>query len=313
MGIIFFVGVLFSIYSIYFVSTYEVTSMKAIETVIGPVRADVIGAFGGAEGIKVNRVGLPGPNASTYGSLLVLVVLTGLLFYKTSHGLVKGMFLGATLFLVGCLVLSFTRGAIVSLIAAFLYLVWKRFFTMRDFAIVVPVLAVSLVVLIGVSGYDKIEKQAEHLMTRFGTVGMADGSLEYRIEAAQQSVVLWKSCPLIGCGSIGEGDHNYYTRMLASRGLVAFIPFMCFVWLLFRGVWTGGMYMNETVRPMMHIFSAGIVGIMVNHLVLGLAEFFYAWIWFGLVAAWINISSGMEVGGRGRHLARVLGDPRASS
>jgi len=156
MRVIFLFGVLFSIYSIYFLLTSDVTSMKPIETVIGEIRADAVGGFEGAGGIAVNRLGIPGSNATTYGSLLVLVILTGLWFYKTSHGLVKGMFFAATLFLVGCLVFSFARGAMVSLITAVLYLAWKRFFTMRDFAVVVTVFTVSLVVLIGVSGYDKI-------------------------------------------------------------------------------------------------------------------------------------------------------------
>ncbi len=198
----------------------------------------------------------------------------------------------------------------VSLVVALLYLVWKRFFTLGDFAVVVTV----FVVLIGASGYGKIVRHGEHVIVRFVDIGMAGRSGDQRFQAARHSVELWEDCPLIGCGTtrvrdaerfLVAGDHAYYTRMLVERGLVAFIPFICFAWLLFRGVSAGGMHMDETARPMMATLGAGMVGMVVNLLAFGPAEAFHMWIWFGLVAAWINIAKGMKVGG-GDETAPIL-------
>jgi len=318
MRIIFVVGILVSIHSIYSLLNYDVTSIKTVDTIIGGIESVSPGKFVGAGGISVQRLGMPGLGPDTYGSLLILVIMIGLCFYKTSHGLVKGMYLGGMVFSVVFLTLSFSRGAMVSLVVALLYLAWKRFFTLGDFVAAVTV----FVVLMGASGFGKIVREAEHVIVRVKDIGMRDSSGDHRLEAAKHSVELWKNCPLIGCGVtrvrdeerfLVAGDHAYYTRMLVERGLVTIIPFMCFAWLLFRGVSTCGMDMDETARPMMHTLKAGMVGMMVNLLAFGPAEAFHMWIWFGLVAAWINIASGMKVGGRGRHLARVLGDPRASS
>lgn len=142
----------------------------------------------------------------------------------------------------------------VSLVVALLYLVWKRFFTLGDLAVVVTV----FVVLIAASGYGKIVRHGEHVIARFVEIGMAGGSGDLRFQAARHSVGLWEDCPLIGCGTtrvrdaerfLLGSDHAYYTRMLVERGRVAFIPFICFAWLLLRRISAGGMYMDETARP----------------------------------------------------------------
>jgi O-antigen ligase len=114
--------------------------------------------------------------------------------------------------------------------------------------------------------------------------------------------MMWTDCPLIGCGTTrfidtqedlfgSVGDHNYYSRILATRGLLGLMPFVLFIaWLLIR-VSSSKSDVNQSLRCVRNALSAGMVALIINLSMFVPGELFHVWIWFALTGAWIRISS----------------------
>jgi len=257
------------------------------------------GGFTGPGNIWVDRLAIPGMSSPTYGSLLVLPILIGAYFWKDGQGAVMLVYGGLTVFLFLCLFLTYSRGAIAALTAGVFYLLYKKFFTRREMIRIGAIVAFMAILF-----FDSFVTETMKYSARFQGLGLGDLIEEPRVIAALSSLELWASCPIVGCGytqtyqtQVDLSDHNYYTTIMATRGLAGFIPFVIFLMMLFLSVSSAKYHIDRSEKYMKHILSAGMVAIIVNLAAYVPADFFHTWIWFGLVAAWINIAKGMKVGG----------------
>ena len=237
MGIIFFLALIFGIYAMYYYITHDtgrILEYYLSNDVTGLGELDIAlsygGSFAGADGIRVFRLTIPGLSSPTFPSLLMLPIIIGLCFFKSANGIRKWVYLAATTFLLFCLVWSFSRAAIISIFGGMLYLIWKRVFDRKD----VYVFVIISTIMIGILGYNNIYNVARNYGIRFATIdpgNLISGSTDPRVKVFFHSLMLWTDCPLIGCGSTrfidtqeelfgSVGDHNYYSRILATRGLL---------------------------------------------------------------------------------------------
>jgi O-antigen ligase len=158
--------------------------------------------------------------------------------------------------------------------------------------------------VVGILGYDKIYITAKHFAVRFAMIESVDlfsGSEDTRVKGFYDALMLWTECPVIGCGTtrfierqqkmINTSDHNYYSRLLASRGLVGLIPFVVFILLLQMTLSSNKWKVEQSLKPMEHALGAGMVALIINLNMFVPGELFHVWIWFALTGAWIRVSS----------------------
>jgi len=144
---------------------------------------------------------------------------------------------------IAAIVMTFSRGAALSLAAAFLCIVWR---TRRRVAAIVAMVVLSApAVWLVQRDYTQRLKTMETPTTEASAAG--------RIEYARAAVAMWKDYPLfsVGFGSdnwvvlspkyLGHYDyhvvHNTYAQMLVDSGVFAFL---LYVTLLFGTIWRSG-------------------------------------------------------------------------
>lgn len=289
MRVIFWLGVCFSLYAMYYFIMYDLASVMPISTAMGDIRADFGGGFTGPGNVWVNRLAIPGISSPTYGSLLVLAVLIGTYFWKIAHGGLKVVYGGLTTFLGACILLTYSRGAVISLGAGVVYLLYKRFLTRQEM-----IRIVSLMIFIGLLFFDVLATETIRYAVRFQWIRLGDLIAEPRQQAVVSSLELWARCPIVGCGftemheTQAVVDHNYYTRIMATRGLAGFTPFMIFLVTLFLSVSSKKYRLGRSETSMKHILSAGMVATMINLSAFAPAEFYHVWIWFALMVVFVR-------------------------
>jgi hypothetical protein len=307
MRFIFILAVILGVYALYYFLTYDTERLLAyylsnrIEA-LGeiPIELTYGGSFTGSGGVRVERLTLLGLSSPNFASLLVLPIIIGLGFYKNTVGVRKWLYIAGSMFLFASLFLTYSRGALISLLCGILYLIWKRTFTRKD---ILAFMAIG-VVIVGISGFGRMYTIAKHYGIRIAAtdpVHALHGSPGPRLKVFYDSLRLWKECPLIGCGTtelvetqrdkFNSGDHNYYTRKLATIGLLGLLPFVMFITWLFVGVSLRESRLDQSQRWLSNTLGAGVVAVAVNLHMLVPAEPYHIWIWFALTAAWIRICS----------------------
>jgi hypothetical protein len=308
MRVIFFIAVICGLYAVYYYVSYDtgrileyylsndVTRLGELHTALS-----YGGSFAGADGIRVFRLTIPGLSSPNFGSLLVLPIIIGLCYFKNNNGIRRWLYGAASIFLFGCLVWSFSRGAVISLFMGVLFLAWKRLVDRKDIFVF---LTISIIVA-GVIGYGKVYNSVRHFRTRFAAVDLVNPvgrGKDPRVQVFYDALSIWAECPVMGCGTTNMMDrqkelfnsvidHNYYSRILATRGMLGLIPFVLFLALLLIKVSSNNSDVLPSVRLAGNIVGAGMVAVIVNLHMFVPAELFHVWIWFAFTAAWIRSCS----------------------
>jgi len=200
---------------------------------------------GVTEGIDRRNMRIGGPFFDF--ELLAEFTALGLLFLgfllfqasSTTRRVLLGGLLALCLFILFATV---TRGAIVALAAALLYLGWLVRRRLRFVPLTIGVVA-ALIALAVVYGLVSRYTQAGDVVARFGETTFVDGLPDSRADVWPMAVERWLRHPVIGSGpyyASREGlrtwywPHNLYLFVLNIVGVVGFAFFAWLLWRLWR-------------------------------------------------------------------------------
>ena len=214
---------------------------------------------------------------------LVTMVPIALAFFFTSRNpLTKILFLGVAVLTVGGIVVTFSRGGFLALLAATTLLLWKLFRSSRWLMILVaPVLVVGFLVF-----------APGNYRTRLSTTG--DDSSMARFDDLKRSVYVASRHPILGVGmdnyilfsNSNKSTHNAYTQVAAELGTAAAIVYILFIITPFRGLRRieKQSFQSKSMRRY-HYLSIALQASLVGYMV---ASFFasvaYLWYIYYLVA-----------------------------
>lgn len=242
----------------------------------------------------IARWTIPGLGPNVLQSMLIPIVITGVFFYRKSYGKLRLYYIVATLFLIYGIVITSTRGAIVSIVIGIMYLCWRKWFRF-DKKTIFFLLSIFFILYF----------QGGFLLTRFSSVpsvylkasnwsDVEKVEGETRKRMLVNSLQLFKSNPILGIGftnaavSEQSGTHSNYLDMLVQGGCVVFVPFVLFLYLLYanaRNVLVKRLYGEPFEKDMGILLIAGLLAFIVdNNFPPG--YFHYYFIWYGFVAAW---------------------------
>lgn len=253
----------------------------------------------------LRRLALPGMSSTTYGPMLVPLLLFSMSLGRRASRRVAGVAgLGVALFLAISVFLTLSRGAMLALTAGIGYLLWHR--VIRVWEILLPIVLVGLafpkstwaifirflVVFVPFLPADTAW-HVEQWAGLGGELGTDDPHLTMMLETFGHML----EHPVFGLGmsnlitqeahTLGK-DHNNYLSIGASFGAVALWFYVMFIGLLFRTMHrTLKRYRQETQLRNAGIgLGAGMLALIV-FLNSAPTEFHFIWVWFGFIAAWI--------------------------
>lgn len=302
LNVLFILSVIFSIYVTITYSIYpsSVSEMTVLETNRGEVHGDT-GAAYGIGYLEAIRYTIPGISSTTYGPLLVPLIFVGLFFRKNSSGKLKYFYDILILFLVFCVLMTVSRGPLVSSIAGMIYLVLWKWFKIREIIFVTVILAVSFLtfaklsfirILITLVAFFPID--VSYLAYNASDLIAEDPR---RLSIGETTSYILQH-PLFGIGmsnlinmqdlSYGK-EHNNYLSLAASFGLLSLTFYILFILLLFIMMHKNikKLSNNPSIRDTGITLGAGLLALIV-YLNFAPAEFHFIWIWFGLTAAWLR-------------------------
>lgn len=178
-------------------------------------------------GIVNGMFGNPNDLATSLSQLVPLAV--GLAV--TRRGLVRALFLACAALLTLAVVVSFSRGGFLSLVAMGGLLMWKLRRRHRGAVLVACGLALVAVVTIAPSGY------GDRLSTIFDISADKTGSAQERYELMQRAASVAATRPIVGVGignfhvySIREYvAHNSYLEVAAELGWIGFVAYLLLI------------------------------------------------------------------------------------
>lgn len=143
----------------------------------------------------------------------------------------KIVYLGAALLMVAAIVVTFSRGGFIALVAVSIFLVWKLGRKQRTLSIAGFVLAAAIFFAVAPGSY------AGRLSTIFDTASDITGSSTQRNQVLKRSILVTLRYPLFGVGlgnfhykSFQElGTHNAYTQVGSEMGIPAMIVYIMFL------------------------------------------------------------------------------------
>lgn len=311
---VFMSAVVFSVYATYVYSnlpliylTYdsssipEILGMPALETNRGMLYGHTGGVYGVGD-MSAFRYTIPGISSTTYGPLLVPVVFIGLLLRKGANGISKHLYTFLVFFIVYCIFKTASRAAFVSLAVGITYLLWMRWFKLKEFILIIAVMIISIFtfgkliflrMIITFAAFFPID------ITYLGNpASIPDITQDWRILSISETLSYIYQNPFFGIGmsklidiqefSHGK-EHNNYLSIAASFGMLSLIFYILFIILLFIIVHKliKKISSNKSMRDMGITFGAGLLALIV-YLNFAPAEFHFIWVWFGLSAAWIR-------------------------
>lgn len=238
--------------------------------------------------LVIARESVPGLGGNQFPSMLVPMILTGFYFSQRLTGGRQLAVVGGTTFLFFNMLITASRGALLSLAVGLLYLVVRHWYRINARVVL---LAVPLLGIFYVSG--------DFVTQRFKQSILGGGMGGYeRLFSLQDSLVSYfVQNPLVGAGftyfrtsqapRIGETDHNVYTGLLAGGGLLVAVPLMLILFLIYRNA-------MRMIRRCRDDHEAAMLGTylaagFVAHLVdmnFAVGLFLYYSVWWGLMVAW---------------------------
>lgn len=285
LHVLFFLGVVFSVYSIVLHTAADI---------------DVIAVYSlpshlSADREYLARFTVPGLGPNVLPSMLVPLILTGFYFIRNISGKSKYLYMGLTSLIFYNIVITASRGALVSLTAGMLYLAYKKWFKFNKVTLFI-VLSFFLVLFIGgdllFSRIDVTKAVLERALAEGVTdaVGKSENRLVALIDTSSSYIM---HNPILGSGftyftvSQAVGEHNLYTTLLAQGGLAVFIPFVLILFYLY--VNSNKLLKRDVLPPTSKdigiLLNAGLIAYIID-LNFPPGFFHYYWIWFGFVAAW---------------------------
>lgn len=263
----------------------------------------------------LSRHSIPGLGTGIFGPILVPLVLIGIYYINTSNKKEKLFYILATLFLYYNIIITSNRSAFVALICGLMYLCFKRFlrFNKSNFftfsagilmlinqkGLLLRMLLTLFQFTPSIADIDVIDKMIEK--GHYGGYAIASyGEKEERVSFMLNTLQIIKDNSLV----VGSGFSNYFSlqskalpnggatgvflSMLAQGGLVVFIPFMLFIFLIYvnsERVLRQGLYVGSTSKDINIILTAIFLSCIVDQFFApGLLH--WHWIWFGFAAAW---------------------------
>jgi O-antigen ligase len=227
---------------------------------------------------------------------LHLVTVTPLAFMlglENKNPLRKIVFWGITLLMITAVIMTFSRGGFLGLIAVVLVLVRKFGRRNKSMALAGLVLGVIFFLAVAPGAY------SGRLATIFDSAADVTGSSSQRTEVLKRSIWVTLRYPLFGVGlgnfhhkSAQElGTHNAYTQVSSEMGIAAMVCYLIFLVHPLRKLRMIEREMferNETSR--FYYFAVGIQASLIGYMV---ASFFaavaYQWYIYYLVAYAITL------------------------
>lgn len=189
---------------------------------------------------------IPGADKNTVAMQMAILVPCAIFLSKTSTGLRKYFWVGTGVFLFFILVLTFSRGATLSLLGALVYLFVKRWFKIRAI-IIASILAggtlyladlasVFFLRILSVLGY--ISEDVAKLLVHYQVFETSD-----RLATVGSSLQFFLQSPVFGIGPLnlsiyqgaefGGAEHITFLALLAESGIFALMAFAGFLLLCY--------------------------------------------------------------------------------
>lgn len=299
---LFFAGIIFSAYAAftYSINAEKVPAMPILETNRGEILADTGATFTVGD-LTAIRYTIPGISSTTFGMLIVPLVLVGLMLRKESRNKLNHfLYTGSILFLVLCVLKTVSRGPVVALTVGMVYITAWRWFTIKE------VMAVTLILI--TSLYTFAELIFFRLVITFAALFHMDVSYlgdnvsgimkDSRLLSMHETLTYICQHPIWGIGmsqlidyqdlTYGK-EHNNFLSIAASFGVPAVAFYFAFIALLFvmlhvRIRKIAGDPLNKNLGI---VLGAGSLA-LITYLNFAPAEFHFIWIWLGLSVAWMR-------------------------
>jgi len=204
------------------------------------------------------------------------------LFFGSRNPVTKFVYLGIALLIVAGIVVTFSRGGFLALLAATCVLIWKLVRSSRWLLIPVAIMLVVLFVLFAPGGYK----------ARLSTSD--DESAMARFDDLKRSVFVAARHPVVGVGmnnyilfsNSNKVTHNAYTQVAAEMGATALAFYILFMLAPFKGLRriereTFGIKSQRRLFYAATALQASLVGYMVASFFASVA---YLWYVYYLVA-----------------------------
>lgn len=303
-------------FSIYVASVYlaqdraTLADMSELETNRGIVQGDS-GASYRQDSIDlyVKRFAIPGISSTTYGPMLVPIILVGWYFLRHANKSHRVWYFALLLFLSFCMVMTVSRGPILALTAGILYAAWWGWMKTRTMILVLTLAAVGFAT-VGIGTFIRLYATVatflpmESVFPALRWIGIATDAAELaegdpHLKSIDYSLMLIGKSPVFGVGrtafaefGIYEAetgiDHNNYLAIGGSFGIPALLAYALFLAMLFAAVHRTNTRLKRhpQQRDLGIALGAGLVALMA-YLVAAPAEFQFIWSWFGLAAGWV--------------------------
>lgn len=168
--------------------------------------------------------------------LVTMIPLAFVLALENKNPLRKIIFWGTTLLMIAAVIITFSRGGFIGLIAMALVLVRKIGRRNKTVALGALVLGVVFFVAVAPGAY------AGRLASIFNSASDLTGSSSQRTEVLKRSIMVALRYPIFGVGlgnfhhkSAQElGTHNAYTQVAAETGIAAMVFYIIFLVHPFR-------------------------------------------------------------------------------
>ena len=208
--------------------------------------------------------------------LVTMVPIALTFFFNSRNPLTKIIFLGVAILNVGGIVVTFSRGGFLALLAATAVLLWKLVRSSRWLLLLLAPALVLAFLVFAPGGY----------RTRLSTTG--DDSSMARFDDLKRSVYVASRHPFLGVGmdnyilfsNSNKSSHNAYTQVAAELGTAAAIIYVLFIITPFKGLRRieQQTYQSKSMRRF-HYLSIALQASLVGYMV---ASFFasVAWLWY---------------------------------
>jgi putative inorganic carbon (HCO3(-)) transporter len=163
--------------------------------------------------------------------LVTMIPIAFVMAFETKNALRRILFWGITLLMIAAVIITFSRGGFIALIAMSLVLVRKIGRRNKSTAIGALVLGVIFFIAIAPGAY------SGRLATIFNSAADVTGSSSQRTEILKRSILVALRYPLFGVG-LGNfhhkseqelGTHNAYTQVAAEAGIAAMVFYIIFI------------------------------------------------------------------------------------
>lgn len=262
--------------------------------------------------------------------LLVLLPLAALRFRRERSRTLRWLAFVSAALICGGMMLTFSRGAMLTAVVIFALLVYVRF--IRPLHMVVAALALSFLVLAldpqAVLRFASLEGAKNLLAGRTtsfsynqptqGQTGALDGSIAKRYELSLAAWHVFLDHPLLGVGpghfaeyySIPYGNrvgfvelwkkyrgHNLYFETLAETGILGLASFLAIIVAIMASLWKAWRrlrYQDAELADTAIAFFLSLVGYLISAIFAHLSYQRFFWLLMALCSATIHILPGLE-------------------